>query len=450
MRELVDISRRIGRLILADATDRRRRLDGPLAWRCSAGGTALQLCRIEEEGAFQADGRGVHIAFLCTGLPPDLPRPLAHMEIFLVGGATDPLDATGHDRLNFILLNHWLPRARYTVCVLPYFARREQGLVVYDHHIDEALRHCRGLDGLDFIISSITPSTLQFLDNGDIFPRSEAGEAVVSFWPTGNWVPGMSKSSLGPVDPHVMLAGQTSEVRPWGGVRRQFRLRPDARYDQEHELPHFWVPGPADLAGAVGSSYSTVPTALVWIKFVQILRFLKRYGFIGAHTSETAAFVLSQLKNSRAYRRRMKSRGHADFPDSMRGLVNLPAALERMLRDQLQADQAEAVLAGLYPRRPSGRGWGWLGAAVCAALGGWGGYNFHVDLWAYYAPGLDRLDFAGWNHFAGWTHSVAVFEPAWVLGQAHWSAGFWAAVGGLAPWLGMGLYGLVRRVGASC
>ncbi|NKB68539.1 MAG: hypothetical protein GKR89_15870 [Candidatus Latescibacteria bacterium] len=449
MQELVNISQRIGRLILVDPADRKRRLDRPLAWRCGEGGRTLQPCQAEEEGAFQADGRGLHIAFLCTGLPPDLPRPLSRMDICLVGGAADPFDTTGHDRLNFILLNQWLPQARYTVFVLPYFERQGQGLVVYDHHLDEALRQCRSHKDLDFVISSITPSTLQFLDNSDIFPSSEAGETVVSFWPTGNWIPGTSKSSLGPVDPHVILSGQTSEVRPWGVGRRQFRLRPDARYDQEHELPHFWIPGPVASPGAVGSSYSTVPTALVWIKFVQILRFLKRYGFIGAHTSESPAFVRPQLKNSRSYRRRMKSRGHAEFPDSTRGLINLPAALERMLYDQLQDPQAQIVLAGLYPQRRGWLGWVWLAAVLGSLAGGWGGYTFHVDLWAYYAPGLDRLNIAGWEHFAGWTHSVAVFEPAWVLGQAHWSGGFWAAAGGIAPWLGAGVYGLLRRVRGS-
>jgi hypothetical protein len=390
----------------------------------------LEHCPADAEGAFEADGRGLHIALLGTGLPSDMSRPLPNMQLYPVG-RDDTDDPTQHERFNLALLSQWLPAAHFHVFALRTVTRTDGGIGVSDRHIDEALELCRGLERLDFIIASITPSHHRFLGNTHLFQRGAAAEPVVSFWPTGNWRPGntpQSRQQIGSVNRNIILAGQ---ALPLFARARTYRVPRSARYDSEHLLPHFWAPGPAPAAGAVGSSYATVPVACAWIKLAQTLNFLRHHRLIEMAPGDLTDFLRQQLRDGRSARRRLLTHGCPGFPRQTRGLINLATAFELATTRLLPAELAPKIMGVFYRRRRRRRRPRLLLGLVAtlAAIAGW---TYHIDLWPYYAPALDLA------YFSGWTYIVAVADPDRV---AAWRTGSAAASGtiGLAcTWLAAG------------
>lgn len=386
----------------------------------------LQPCDADAEGAFEADGRGLHIALLGTGLPADMPRPFAQMRLYPIG-RPDAVDPTEHERANLAWLAAWLPAAHYHIFALRTVDRPDGAIGVSDRHIDEALEACRGIERLDFIIASITPSHHRFLDSAQLFDRARGAEPVVSFWPTGNWRPGNppeSRQRIGSVNRNIVLAGQ---AHPWIALLRLYRVPRSARYDAEHGLPHFWAPGPPAADSAVGSSYAPVPVACAWIKLAQTLNFLRHHRLVEIEPGDLTDFLRQQLRDGRIGRRRFLTWGRPGFPRPTGGLVNLAGGLERAAARLLSPARAAQVVGTFYRRRqrrtPS---WPPLALACLAAAAGW---FFHLDLWVHYAPLLDTV------HFSGWTYVVAVATPdrvdAWrSAGAAAWAAGGWTCAWG--------------------
>ena len=408
---------------------RTRDTDDLPAFRYNGADAPIEACAPDAEGAFRPDGRGLDIALLGTGLPADCPRPFSTMDLYPIDGAEE-IDATEHDRLNYDLLRQWLPRAHYHVFILRPFADADKGLGVSDRHIDAALEGCRELHDLDFIISSLAPSHHRFLGNINIFARAAQEEPVISFWPTGNWLPGTAAAerySIGSVNRNIIVAGQVNQIRFIRWHSGFFRISRNARYDREHELPHFWAPGPSKTRGATGSSYSTVPVALAWIRLAQLLKFLGHHKIVGPLAGDLTDYIRHNLKNGKVQRRRIVALRAPHFAKTTKGIVNFPTALRRCLLDQLESEKAEAILAVLYRKSP------WIGprrilGAVALILAGGGGgaatgRSYHLDLWAYYAPLLDPF------HFSGWTYTAAITQPHWVVAQTVWSTGSWAFFG---------------------
>jgi hypothetical protein len=434
-------------------------------FRYVGGSTQTDRCESTDEGAFQADGRGLDIAFIGTGVPQDDTQPLQHMDLYPIARDTG-IDPTGHDRLNFSMLRQWLPAAHFHVFALHSFGSKEKGLGVSDRHIDEALERCRALAKLDFIIASVTPSHHRFLGSIQIAGSEPHAEPVVSFWPTGNWIPGnpeSSKSSIGSVDRNVIVCGQVGLVRLLGCSLGLYRVPHEARYDSEHTLPHFWAPGIRSGPGTAGSSYSTVPVALAWIKMAQVLKFLARHRIMDKPPADLTDFIRSHLRRGRTDKRRIIAWKRDHFPKATKGLINLPAALLQALVEELGPRHARPILTTLFrsqslpsvktprlkqaaaakrttskrppatPARPYRNRPGLsLGLAVVGALAG---YIFHIDLWVHYAPALDQI------YFDGWTLIMAISEPGWVVRQKAWSAAGLATSGLL---LGI-LAGFIRR-----
>ena len=451
MNELEQIGQWIGRQIFTapqlEPHGRDLHLGALPVLRYNAEEEMVARCVPEDEGAFECDGRGLHVGLLGTGLPAAEPQPLAQMDVHPVDGA-ERIDPTAHDHLNYVLLRQWLPAAHYHVFVLKTFAREDGGLGVSDRHIDAALEACKRLEQLDFIISSITPSHHRFLSNIHLFTRRAQEEPIISFWPTGNWIPGTPenrRSSLGSVNRNVIVAGQVKQVRIWRWPTGLFRVPRNARYDEEQGLPHFWAPGFGGARAAAGSSYSTVPVALVWIKMAQMFKFFQRHKLIDAVDGDLTDFIRFHLKNGKVGRRRIISWWRPNFPKGTKGLINLPTGLVQGLEEQVEEGKAAALVAALYERtgfRVLSLRARW--ALACLVLiggvsGGVMGHSLHVELWAHYAPLLDLF------YFDGWTYTVGVTEPRWVVAQVHWSVGTWALVGMLLVW-GV-VYGFARLLG---
>jgi hypothetical protein len=451
MSELEQIGQWIGRQIFTapqlEPHGRDLRPGALPVLRYSAEEGMIARCQPEDEGAFACDGRGLHVALLGTGLPAVAPQPFARMDVHPVDGA-ERTDPTAHDHLNYVLLSQWLPAAHFHVFVLKTFAREDGGLGVSDRHIDAALEACKRLEQLDFIISSITPSHHRFLSNIHLFTRQAQEEPIISFWPTGNWIPGTPgnrRSSIGSVNRNVIVAGQVQQVRIWRWATGLFRVPRNARYDEEQGLPHYWAPGFGGVPEAAGSSYSTVPVALVWIKMAQMVKLFQRHRLIDAIDGDLTDFIRFHLKNGKVRRGRIISWRRPNFPKGTKGLINLPTALVQGLEEQAEEGKAAALIAALYEQTgfrvlsPRAR-WTLACLALIGGLcGGVMGHSLHVELWAHYAPLLDLF------YFDGWAYTVGITEPGWVVAQVPWSAGAWALVGMLLVWVVV--YGCARLLG---
>ena len=281
--------------------------------------------------------------------------------------------------------------------------------------ISLALGDCVG-EEVDFIVSSIFPGSFQLLEEDKLVEKK-----IVSFWPTGNWERGSGRERgfLAPVDsPCSVFAAQCHQKRFLGICWPWFSRPYFARFDTEKELPHFWTPGLASVAGAVGSSYSTVPIAVIWIQFHCIYKFLERWGAISPlppdKDSDHVHYIRRKFRDSR-------QRQRTSAPDEQIELVNLHRALENFIADKIEDRKSGEYLRVFYrpaataARRRGLRGAVDLSGLVLCLLLAWGAGARFVDLWLGAAPVLDLFTFEGWTYATAFLTPERVLPVKWPL-----------------------------------
>ena len=156
---------------------------------------------------------------------------------------------------------------------------------------------------------------------------------MLSFWPTGNFK-GHGRRQLDfSVADSVLLCGQVDQMSTKMD-RPVFEMRDDVRYNKAG-LPHFWTPNPSPGHPlSSGSSYSTVPTAMVWIKTRQMLAFLAGHGLVVEQMLEAPSRLHSFIKMGRTFQDCISRPSDMACLDHHLGLVNLPRTLEYILKAQ--------------------------------------------------------------------------------------------------------------------
>lgn len=287
-----------------------------------------------EKDGFQATGRSCHIALFCTGLPEEMQQPFDQMVVRPTKAARI-VDPNRHDLLNLTLLKTWLPDACYSIYVLPCTASLSR-LRIDRQDLLSALEDCRGNTAMgrpvDYIISSIFPGDgTGILQDAALFNHS-IGRPMLSFWPAGNYRGAGPRRLDFPIADTVVMAGQLNQRSEHGAPA--FEVRDDVRY-HEAGLPHVWAPNPAPgHALTSGSSYSTVPTALVWIKLREILGFLAEQGLAVDRMLDSPDVMHTTIRSSRTFQSRIRRSDGMAFLDEGLGLVNLPQMLEHVLKAQ--------------------------------------------------------------------------------------------------------------------